>query len=278
MLPNFIVIGAAKCGTTSVCDILKRHPDVFVSKPKEPHYFSRILSYRVGRERYERLFQEAAEGGFTAVGEGSTSYTHPTRVEFTAARIREILPDARLIYMVRHPVRRLESDWLMRRRESRAAEQIGRAVERDASLVMFGMYWKQLSVYLQHFPREQIEVVLLEDLADDPEGVIDRLCEHIGVDPEAMPDRTPTRSNRAAQYRKDGLVASAIRKMPGARKLKNSVPDAVRRLGRDLLTEEFGETVEWQDGEVEAITALLRPDAERLLEFCGKPRDFWDLG
>lgn len=278
MLPTFIVIGAAKCGTTSVCDILKRHPDVFVSEPKEPHYFSRILSYRTDRKRYEDLFRSAEEDGFAAVGEGSTSYTHPARVDFTAPRIRETVPGARLIYMVRHPIRRLESDWLMRRRERRTASRIGEAVERDASLVTFGMYWKQLSVYRRHFPDEQIAVVFLEDLASDPETVIDGLCDFVGVDPDRMPDRAATRSNRAEQYRRDGLVASAIRKVPGARKLKESVPDAVRRLGRDLLTEEYGETVAWEEGEVEAIAEVLRPDSERLLEFCGKPRDFWDLG
>jgi hypothetical protein len=278
MLPSFIVIGAAKCGTTSVCNLLGRHPDVFVSDPKEPHYFSRILSYRTGRKRYERLFEGAEGGAYLAVGEGSTSYTHPSRGDFAAARIRETLPDARLIYMVRHPIRRLESDWLMRRREARTPDRIGAAVERQASLVTFGMYWKQLSVYRRHFPDDQIATVFLEDLAQAPERVIGELCRHIGVDPDRMPTPGDARSNRAEQYRKDGLVASALRRVPGAAKLRDAMPESVRRLGKDLLTEEYGETVEWRPGEVEAVLDLLRPDARRLLEHCGKPSDFWDLG
>mgnify|MGYP001549970980 CR=1 FL=1 len=278
MLPSFIVIGAAKCGTTSICNLLGRHPDVFVSDPKEPHYFSRILSYRTGRKRYEQLFEEAERGGFLAVGEGSTSYTHPSRGDFTAARIRETLPDVRLIYMVRHPIRRLESDWLMRRREGRTPERIGAAVERQASLVTFGMYWKHLSLYREHFPDDQIATVFLEDLAEAPEEVVGGLCHHMGVDPARMPAPGDTRSNRAEQYRKDGLMASALRKVPGAVKLRDAMPDSVRRMGKDLLTDEYGETIEWRPGEVEAVLDVLRPDALRLLEHCGKPSDFWDLG
>lgn len=70
--PTFLVIGATQCGTTTMCDLLAAHPDVFMTSPKEPHFYSRLATFPQRRDQKE-------------------------------------LPDARLIYMIRHPVRRLES-------------------------------------------------------------------------------------------------------------------------------------------------------------------------
>ena len=126
MLPNFIVIGAAKCGTTSICDLLSSHPDVFMSNPKEPCFFSHMNEDFRTRDWYESLFD--AVSGESAVGEGSTAYTHPDVIDATSRQILEAIPDCRLIYMVRHPIRRLESDWRMRRHEGWTSESISEAV------------------------------------------------------------------------------------------------------------------------------------------------------
>ena len=75
MLPNFIVIGAAKCGTTSLCDLLGAHPDVFMSTPKEPRYFSHSNEGHRTLDWYESLFGEVTDQ--SAIGEGSITYTHP---------------------------------------------------------------------------------------------------------------------------------------------------------------------------------------------------------
>ena len=115
MLPTFIVIGAAKCGTTSICNVLGSHSDVFMSEPKEPHYFSSSPDSKITHSWYESLFSSA--DGHIAIGEGSTSYTAPNRISRTARRLAQTIPDCKLIYVVRDPLKRLESDWKMRRRE-----------------------------------------------------------------------------------------------------------------------------------------------------------------
>lgn len=106
MTPTFLVIGAAKCGTTTLCELLGAHPDVFVTDPKEPHYFSRVKRH-LKQEWYEGLFAGATTE--KALGEGSTSYSHPNRINLVAPTLRRLVPDCRLVYVVRHPVRRLES-------------------------------------------------------------------------------------------------------------------------------------------------------------------------
>ena len=102
MLPNFFIVGAPKCGTTSLARWLSEHPHVFFSKIKEPHYFSTDLSNRsvVSRKQYDRLF-----GGVTwahrAVGEGSTWYLYSRDA---VPAIERIIPNARYIVMTREPV------------------------------------------------------------------------------------------------------------------------------------------------------------------------------
>lgn len=114
MFPNFIVIGAAKCGTTSLCDLLAGHPDIFFSNPKEPLYFSNRERYgdEEFRADYEALFNGVRTESM--IGEGTTTYTHPEIAGIVAERIAATLPACKLIFMARHPIRRLESDWRMR--------------------------------------------------------------------------------------------------------------------------------------------------------------------
>lgn len=273
--PTFIVIGAAKCGTTSVCDLLGAHPDIFMSDPKEPHYFSRLTKYPQREEWYASLFPDGDD--FEAIGEGSTSYTHPHRIDFVVPRIRRVLPDCRLIYMVRHPIRRLESDWKMRRREDRASSSISDAADRQASLITLGLYWKQLQRYREAFPDEQIAVVFLEDFAEDPLPELSSLYRHIGVDPTFDPDDPNSRRNASSDYRDPGVVARAIRRLPGYRIVRDLAPEGAVSAAKAVLTDEFDPSPEWDPAGLEAARSYFREDARQLLEHCGKPADFWQL-
>lgn len=272
-LPNFLVIGAAKCGTTTVCDLLAEHPDVFMSDPKEPHFYSRLTKFHERRTWYESLF--AGAEGCAAAGEGSTSYTHPHRIDFVVPRIREDLPDARLIYVVRHPVRRLESDWKMRLREGRASNSIVDAVDKQASLVTFGLYWKHLSLYREAFADEQILVVFLEDLAEDPEGQLPGLYRHVGVDPTFVPEDPGRERNAADDYREDGAVASAVKKVPGISSVKQAVPAWVTRSLKNVLTAPHDPTPDWDPDALRLVESYFRKDTRRLLRHCEKPEDYW---
>lgn len=273
--PTFFVIGAAKCGTTSVCDLLSAHPDVFMSDPKEPHYYSRLTKYHELRPWYDSLFEGA--GGHAAVGEGSTSYSHPHRIEFVVPRIREELPDARFIYMVRHPVRRLESDWKMRLREDRVPESIAEAVDRNASLVTFGLYWKHLSVYRDAFSDDQLLVVFLEDLAERPRRELSRIYRHVGVDPTFVPEDPGRERNASRDYREYGTLGAFLRRLPGFSAVKETAPDWAVSLVKRGVTEEFEASPDWDPDALELVRSYFRDDAQKLLEFCDKRADYWSL-
>jgi len=278
-VPTFIVIGAAKCGTTSIADVLGDHPEVFLTSPKEPHYFSRLTRYRKLRPWYTSLFEGA--GSFAAAGEASTSYSHPHRIDFVAPRIREVVPDCRLVYMVRHPIRRLESDWKMRLRENRVPASISEAADHHASLISFGLYWKHVETYREYFPDDQLLVVFLEDFAADPRRELARIFRHIRVDPTVIPDDPGRQRNAANQYRRKGMVAkvltAALRRLDEYGRLRRHLPDWLRGPVKSLLTEPFEASPDWEPDALATVREYYREDSRQLLRHCGKPLDYWEL-
>ena len=276
MLPTFIVIGAAKCGTTSLCDLLGRHPDVFISTPKEPHFFSRQKDTPETRFKYESLFSGVTTE--SAIGEGSTSYAHPYFIGLAARGIHSSIPSCRLIYMVRHPLRRLESDWKMKRHERRTPASINLAVSEDRRLKLHGMYWKNLQVYRAMFSDEQLLIVFLEDFSKDPERELARCFEHIGVDSQYRPENASSPRNTAQNRRQDGRAARLLRLLPFFDQLKESIPPSWVTAAKELLTRKKEYDVVWDEEVLRALENQYVRDSQRLLSFCDKPLNYWDLG
>ena len=274
MLPTFLVIGAAKCGTTTLCARLEEHPDVFVARPREIHYFGRKTAEKTPAW-YRGHFESAS--GVPARGEGSTSYTHPDIITEAADQILEEVPGARLIYMVRHPLKRLESDWKMRRREGWAEEDVNDAVaKRSSSLIRHGKYWSNLAVYRERFPAEQLLVVFLEDMIRDAEGQLRRCLEHVGVDPDVAIEEPGRVENRASEARQDGLVAGLLRRSGVVDVARKLAPAPVFELSKGLLTKDARYEATW-DPEVRRRLweEEFAEESRLLLRDFGKPDDFW---
>ncbi len=107
-LPNLIIIGGLKCGTTSIHHYLGLHPQIQMSKPKELNFFVEELNWDLGLDWYASRFDSRSP----VRGESSPHYTNLPRFEGVAARIHEHCPDARLLYMVRDPIKRILSHWV----------------------------------------------------------------------------------------------------------------------------------------------------------------------
>ena len=207
--PTFLVIGAYKAGTTSVHHYLQQHPDVYVPRRKEPNYFAfgdvavpvgaptsgaraphpAAASSVTRREDYLRLFDGRRDE--RAVGEVSPEYLVNERA---CEAIRSELPDVRLVAVLRNPVERAFSDYLMYRRDGVEPDaDFGRALDQQEQrrrrgeptgwYLETGFYGRQLARYLDAFPPEQVAVHLFEDLVRDPEGTMAAISTFIGVDP-----------------------------------------------------------------------------------------------
>jgi hypothetical protein len=165
MRPNLIIIGATKCGTSSLHHYLARHPQIFMSKPKELRFFTK--HWNKGVAWYESHF-----GVDTPIrGESSPQYTVYPKNAGVPARMHSVVPDARLIYMVRDPVERVVADYLERLgqfREHRELESIlanfESCIHAQRQYINPSRYWFQIDQYLEFYPAKQILVVALEDL------------------------------------------------------------------------------------------------------------------
>jgi hypothetical protein len=188
-LPNFLVIGAPKAGTTSLHLHLRAHPGVFMPELKEARFFGyegegdRMKFPIRTREEYEALF--AGVTTETAIGEATPHYLVYPRA---AERIRDLLPHAKLIASLRDPVERSYSVYQMNLRNKGVNEGVPfiRAMETDHNLRE--TYADMLRRYFERFPPEQIEVILLEDLERDPGATMRELYGFLGVDPGFRPD------------------------------------------------------------------------------------------
>jgi hypothetical protein len=187
-LPNFLVIGAHKCGTTSLYQYLAQHPEVFVSPVKEANYFwwegqAEDRFSAKTRSEYERLFEGVK--GEKAIGEASPQYLNN---ENSAERIRGELPGAKLVVSLRNPADRAYSHYLTRLRNGRETRRAVEALQAESLCVQHGFYYPRLLRYYERFPRERIHVILFDDLVSDSQAIMRRLFEFLGVDAAAPID------------------------------------------------------------------------------------------
>jgi Sulfotransferase family len=204
--PNFFLVGAAKAGTTSAYAYLSQHPQVFFPHVKEPHFFTQVRTTRAqrrfvevitDRSEYLRLFRGA--NGFNVVGDASPSYLwHPE----VARRIRARVPEAKIAIILRDPVERAHSHYLMDYREGIQDLDFYDALVRDmnrrekawgiSSLYYeLGQYAQQVKRYFETFRRRQVGVFFFEDFRRDVKGALKKLLQFLELDIAAL-DRIDT--------------------------------------------------------------------------------------
>ncbi len=224
-LPNYLILGTQKGGTTSVYEYLNRHPQVVPSKKREVHFFD--LSFHRGIKEYRRYFplrrtirkREQALGKPVLTGESSPYYLfHP----HCPQRIREALPEAKLIVVLRNPVDRAYSHYTHNRRKGRESRSFAEAVReeldrfpaeakrlmedlhaesefhRHYSYVHRGFYAEQIKRYLKHFPAVALLAIRSEDLFEQPRKTMDRICAFLRIEP--MPEDTVFTAHNRQDY------------------------------------------------------------------------------
>lgn len=193
MHPNFLGIGAARSGTTWIARNLEQHPDIFLPSKKELHFFDR--HYDDGIASYEQEF--AGWTGQKAVGEITPAYLHTEEV---AARIHAHLPAARLIVCLRNPIDRAYSSYWKQKasfpENTKGSFEEQLAVRPD--MIQVGFYYDHLMRYLRLFRREQMHIVLNDDIEGQPDEVLRGLYRFLEVDDTFKPPTTKHRINAAA--------------------------------------------------------------------------------
>lgn len=269
-LPDFIMIGAAKAGTTTLYEYLCRHPQLFMCDPKEPEFFARPHVYERGLDWYASLFEGARPDQI--VGEASTIYTNYPFWPDPAPRIAQTVPRAKLIYVLREPVSRAYSAYAQEMKNKQFAGEftaIPATFEKRLSEVAYYVdssdYKLQMEQYLRHYPRQSLKVLLFEDLIADPGSVSRDVLDFLGADVSVdLTEQGEVLANVAAAQMADysrGQLATRLKTVPGVTALKNVLPRSVRQKGIDLLHKSpLGKKVH------EAVTPPpMQPDTRRRL-------------
>jgi sulfotransferase family protein len=283
-MPNFLVIGAMKAGTTSLYHYLREHPQIFMPKIKELDYFAVDESWARGPEWY--LQQFAGSDGAAAVGEASTAYSKYPHYPNAPKRIARTLPDCRLIYVVRDPVERILSHYRHRVAVGAEREPIDRAVFGNPIYLDYTRYAMQLDRYLEHFDRERIRVVASEGLRHDRQVAVRSVYAFLGVDPDVTPETMRHEYYRTANRARFPAIAWSMRRairrrFPAAKRAK----ELVDSFGRSIRQHREPEAEAREDDPGAAMPDTLRPfiahelrsDALRLRAFLGPEFDGWGL-
>ena len=249
-MPNFLIIGAAKAGTTALHAYIKQHPQVYVSHTKETNFFAledqplnftgpgddeavndfSVTSLEAYHAQYDGVTDEVA------LGEASPLYLYSERAP---KRIAHYVPDAKIIVMLRNPAERAYASFLHLIRDNREPlrdfaqalkeedERVAAGYEHIWHYRRLGFYYEQLSRYYAHFPAKNIKVYLQEDLKHDSDTLFRDLFEFLGVDPDFKPD-TSLKLNVSGVPKNQALHSFLAKPNWFKSTFKYLIPDAMR--------------------------------------------------
>ena len=294
-LPNFLVIGAPKSGTTALYNFLRQHPQVYMSPNKEPRFFAcdaRPLDYRGPfenglinktsiwkREHYAALFGGARDE--LALGEATPSYLW---FPGTPERIQALLPHARLVAVLRQPADRAFSHYMMHRRDGREPLSFEDALRAEPQRLaanwyygryrLAGYYHRHLSRYYELFPREQIRVYLYDDLVRDAAALLRDIFRFLGVDDGVTVD-TSVRYNLSGIIENPGLRAVWAGTNRPREILRPLVPRRLRTLVAGFFTSRKMIRVAMREDTRAELVADYREDILKLQELIGRDLSGW---
>jgi hypothetical protein len=280
-LPDFLVIGASKAGSTSLHFYLDQHPEICMSSPKETNFFTRE-SYMESLDWYMSCFPDRP--GLR--GEASPKYATFPKYEHVPERIFALVPHVKLIYIVRDPVERAESHYYHRyfnRTESRGIDEVFAELEDlDDPLVAVSMYGMQLERYLEFFPLSQILIVDNRDLRQAREATMRSVFSYLGVDPNFSSKSFKREvKSRAKTVRISRAGARLHRSAPvqfGRRALPVRLREPLFATARRVLSPAGSVTSTGLSPEMRArVSSLFVEDAALLRELTGLPFDHWSV-
>ena len=279
ILPDFLIVGAPRSGTTLLYEVLSAHPDVFMSPIKEPGYFCN------GKVRdlddYLALFERAETHVIS--GEATTLYLYDKQA---AGRIHEHNPRMNLVAVLRDPVERAYSHYLQHvvlgsnvdeSFEQSLAGESARIVQGRSPFTYYrqlGCYGSQILRYLQHFPREQLLFLLHDDLKQNPAAICRRLFQFLGVNSDVAV-RTGVNRNPSGMPKNKRLHRLLMEPGKGKGLLKQILPGALQRRIHLALLERNLSRPPLSDATRKMLIRFYRPEVEMTAELIGRDLSAW---
>jgi len=180
-----------KAATTSIAVHLNEHPDIFIPDEKELHFFVKEVNWSKGIGWYESFFQNKPQ---KCLGEASTTYTWHPSFKGVPERIKSILPDTKLIYIIRHPIERAFSHYMHYYLSGSDRRHINEALTVDSAYIIRSLYYKQLEQFLYFFDRKNILIVNFDDISNDIVSVLTKIYEFLNIE-QLTPNEVNKRYN-----------------------------------------------------------------------------------
>ena len=295
-MPNFLIIGAARTGTSSLYEYMRQHPDIWFSPVKEPMFFALEGAkpdfrgpgddQEINRKSvidlaaYQALFAGATSQ--KAIGEASANYLYSDRA---AARIKHYVPEAKMVAVLRNPVERAYSSFLYTIRDQREPlRDFAQALEQEDKRIAehwehiwhyahMGFYGEQLQRYYDLFDKSRIRVYLNEEMKQDAPGLLKDAFGFLEVDDGFMPD-TSVSYNEGGVPKRKLLNAVLTRPSIFKRLLRPLMPAAAMKFYTQLKHSNLDKPP--LDVEVRArLVALYRNDVLRLQDMIGRDLSAW---
>lgn len=241
-MPDFCIIGAAKCGTTALNAILSGHPDIFMNPLKEPHYFSTNAIRAFGEQWYRGLYADARSDQIC--GEASTSYTRYPLVDGTAERMAMANPAMKLIYLLKEPVARVEAECVQTQKYVRhVLKEETPSMDLDQYLEMIedpshdyycasistSRYIDQIDAFERFFPQNQIMLIMQDDLLNQEKSTLEKIFTFLGVD--TYEQSAGIKKNETKEFMR-GLDRKSkidiLKKIPLYEVMKTLLPEAAK--------------------------------------------------
>jgi hypothetical protein len=286
-LPTFLIIGAMKCGTTSLHYYLRLHPEIQIPTLKELNFFSGPpgpFPYPAGAKRIERLdeYESMFDPAFRVRGEASPNYSVYPRRKGVPERIKQLIPDAKLIYLVRDPIDRTIGQYQLQvatANERRSLpDALGDLSDRCSLYTCPTFYAQQLERYLVHFPQERLLVVDQADLLNDQRATLREIFAFLGVDENFDSPRFDEKLNTSDSHRTYSRFVVMSRWARGTPLLR--LPRPVRLFMRRSVERMVSKPLEKPvlgDALRDRLRELYAQDATRLRQLTGKAFPTWTV-
>ena len=282
MKPNLIIIGTQKCGTSSLHHYLNLHPEVSMSHVKELDFFVDSLNWDKGNDWYESHFT----GGVKVYGESSPSYTMYPNFKGVPQRMYSMLPDAKLIYIVRDPIDRIISHYLHQWYRKRQNENIQNALldindERTKHYINTSNYYLQITQYLKYYDISRIHILGLEELQNNRDETLRIVFKFLSIDDTfLLPNDTRILNKTHSKIRTNKLgdiLLSDNQLFKSFRTLASRItPPSMKANLKSLIgSKQSNPTI--SDVLFEALREALQDDINKFRDLTGKNFQEWSI-
>lgn len=264
-LPTFVVIGGMKAGTTSLHLYLDQHPDIFMTKKKELDYFVAEREWSRGQDWYESHFQRGA--AHLARGETSPNYSKAHKWRGVPERMASVVPDCRIVYLVREPLARMRSHYTHLLASRGTDVSFREEVFDRIHLRACSDYAGQLERFADHFPASQLLVLDADQLRTDRRAAVAEVVRFVGADPAKLPSVERLTETHTSQGKRSSRHAAVDRLLAGAPSwARHHRLDGARRLAKRVITKPVAdhEPLHLSEPDLDRLADELVPQLERL--------------